>query len=353
MAEYIERHQNIIEWSVEQEIADLRMGKPHFVLLGAGASRAALPNGDRENRSVPLLRDVASELSLVDLFPSDLHDLAVSDFEAAYSALVDQKDSAVGQLSELIGDYFAGLHLPDEPTIYDFLLSSLREKDVVFTFNWDPLLLQSHARLQRAGLRSSQLPQLFFLHGNVGVGFCEQDKIAMLAGGGGIRGRLCSHCRQPITPSRLLFPVARKDYNEDPYTAEQWSAARHYLHECFMFTIFGYSAPKTDVEAIDLLKKAWGVVEERSMEQTEIINRPACDHQLLRETWDPFVHTHHFDIFESFFDSWIANHPRRTGEAYLSQFFEAKFVGSNPVPQDRHSLSGLLRWFEPLLSAEL
>ena len=44
-----------------------------------------------------------------------------------------------------------------------------------------------------------------------------------------------------------------------------------------MFTIFGYSAPKTDVEAIDLLKQAWGAIGDRNLEQTEIINRPGCD----------------------------------------------------------------------------
>lgn len=119
-----------------------------------------------------------------------------------------------------------------------------------------------------------------------------------------------------------------------------------------MFTIFGYSAPKTDVEAVGLLKEAWGTVEERRMEQTEIIDRPGSDHEALRETWSPFIHTHHFDIFESFFDSWVAYHPRRTGEAYLSQYLDARFIENHPVPQDIHSLPELVRWFDPLFDAE-
>lgn len=51
------------EWTVEQEVAGVWVQKPHFVLLRAGASKAALPDGDKNGRSVPLLREVAEELS--------------------------------------------------------------------------------------------------------------------------------------------------------------------------------------------------------------------------------------------------------------------------------------------------
>jgi hypothetical protein len=46
-----------------------------------------------------------------------------------------------------VREYFAQLELPVEPTIYDALLLSLRDKDAVFTFNWDPFLFQAHLRL--------------------------------------------------------------------------------------------------------------------------------------------------------------------------------------------------------------
>jgi len=36
--------------SVDEEINALNMGRPHLVLLGAGASKAALPSGDRNGR---------------------------------------------------------------------------------------------------------------------------------------------------------------------------------------------------------------------------------------------------------------------------------------------------------------
>lgn len=76
--------------STDEEIDDTSMRKPHILLLGAGASRAALPNGDKRGTPVPLLRDVAASLKLEDLFPDDLRAVAQDDFESAYSQLYDR-----------------------------------------------------------------------------------------------------------------------------------------------------------------------------------------------------------------------------------------------------------------------
>jgi hypothetical protein len=42
-----------------------------------------------------------------------------------------------------------------------------------------------------------------------------------------------------------------------------------------MVTIFGYGAPKSDTEAVDLMKAAWGKVSDRNLEQVEIIDSQA------------------------------------------------------------------------------
>jgi hypothetical protein len=47
--------------SVEQEIGALDMLRSHVVLLGTGASKAALPTGDRSGRQLPLMREIADE----------------------------------------------------------------------------------------------------------------------------------------------------------------------------------------------------------------------------------------------------------------------------------------------------
>lgn len=116
-----------------------------------------------------------------------------------------------------------------------------------------------------------------------------------------------------------------------------------------MITIFGYGAPKTDVSAIDLMKSAWGDVNNREMEQTEIIDIRNEDD--LYKTWEPFIHSHHYDTHSSFYNSWIANHPRRTGEAHFNQYYDAQFIENNPIPKD-FDLQELWSWFDQLKSGE-
>jgi hypothetical protein len=60
------------------------------------------------------------------------------DFEAIYSdAAADSNKSALQkELEERVYDYFSAFELPDEPTLYDHFILSLRPKDVIATFNW-------------------------------------------------------------------------------------------------------------------------------------------------------------------------------------------------------------------------
>lgn len=332
--------------TIEQEIANVSMGRPHVVLLGAGASRAALPNGDKNGRQVPLLRDVADELNLTELFPNDLKELARSNFESAYSQLYDRKAAKIlDKINKQVHKYFSELELPDEPNLYDIINLSLREKDAIFTFNWDPFLMQSRIRLAKAGV-TTKFPKIFFLHGNATVGYCAKDRTT------GINGRSCSRCGDVFKVSNLLFPVEHKDYQSDLFIKNEWDAAQEYLKNCFMFTIFGYSAPATDEEAIDLLKQGWGDVSVREMEQTEIINKPGSDHDSLRETWSPFIHTHHVDVVDNFYDSFLAKHPRRSIEAFWNQYFEAKFISNNSIPESFSSFVEMTNWFIPLFEIE-
>ena len=329
----------------EQEINNPSAGRPHFVLLGAGASKAALPKGDKNGKDLPLLRDVAIDLGLAASFPEDLQELAVTDFEAAYSRLYERDPGQAEPIEAAIADYFRELRLPDEPNLYDAILLSLRKKDAIFTFNWDPLLFISRVRLNKLGL-NDHLPPIFYLHGNVIAAYCEKDSVW-----GYTNGR-CSTCGELFMPSRLLFPVEQKDYTTDPGIRGAWEVAQEVLKATFQLTVFGYSAPVTDVEAFDLLRQGWGRVAEREMEQTEIIHRPGADEDELVERWRPFIHTHHYELHDSFYESWLGTHPRRTAEAHWNQYFEAKFIESNPIPRDIADLEEFAAWFKPLIDAE-
>lgn len=68
-----------------------------------------------------------------------------NNLEDIYSELYERTDCQVVRelLDNKIREYFSCLEIPDEPNIYDLILLSLRKKDLVATFNWDPLLLQA------------------------------------------------------------------------------------------------------------------------------------------------------------------------------------------------------------------
>ena len=123
---------------------------PHVVILGAGASLAAFPNGDRFGRKLPLMRNLVEIVGLEPLLNSYDVTSGYENFESLYDTLATS-----GEYSELLTEleghvysYFAAMRLPTEATIYDFLLLSLRDKDVIATFNWDPFLAEAVKRTQ-------------------------------------------------------------------------------------------------------------------------------------------------------------------------------------------------------------
>jgi hypothetical protein len=233
--------------------------------------------------------------------------------------------------------------LPDIPTLYDHLLLGLRGKDCIATFNWDPFLWDARERVQHLGL-SDDTPKLLFLHGNVRIGICYEHIIFGLVPGE------CPKCGKGFTRSRLLFPVENKDYAKDAFIQDQWNALRQHLNDAYILTIFGYGAPKSDAEAVGLMKQAWGKAADRNLEEIEIIDiRPDAE---LKETWSNFIHTHHYRTVTDFYSSWIADHPRRTCEVMWKQLMECRFVGKNKIPQSA-GWSKLNTWLEPLFDVEI
>jgi hypothetical protein len=228
------------------------MGKPHVVILGAGASYAAFPNGDKNGAKLPLMNNFVEILGLSRLLSETGINFEIDNFEKIYDQLHqnDTHREIREELEEVIYEYFSHLEIIDKPTIYDHLLLSLREKDVVATFNWDPFLLAAYRRNGHRNTQKIKLPRLLFLHGNVGVGFCEKDKVA------GKNGERCSMCGCILPPTQLLYPIAKKNYHSSGFISSQWKELNQYLQDAFMITIFGYSAPQSDVSAIDLMKSA-------------------------------------------------------------------------------------------------
>jgi hypothetical protein len=133
------------------------------------------------------------------------------------------------------------------------------------------------------------------------------------------------------------------------FISAEWRTLQNYLKNAFLITIFGYGAPSSDVEAVSLMKEAWGDTVSRELEQTEIID--IRDEDELSELWEEFIHTHHYDIHRNFDQSWLANHPRRTCETAWQQFMECQFLANHSLPAG-NDLEALQTWVKPLVDAE-
>jgi hypothetical protein len=307
---------------------NITFGAPHVFLLGAGASKAALPNGDANGKEIPLMRDLPRVCQLSEIDPNISQ---VTNFESYYSDIKDK--SLKNRLATKIEEYFVGLKLPKEATIYDYLVLSLRKKDMIATFNWDPFLYQACCR----NYKVAEMPHIAYLHGSVAIGYCLKDSKQ------GPVGYPCSKCGVLFSKSKLLYPVKKKNYNDDPAIKKEWSGLESFLKHAYMFTIFGYSAPKTDVEAIELLKKGWGDPQVRKLEEIEIISTTPKEE--LANTWKDFIHTHHYGTTKSFYESWTWIHPRRTCESLWEALMQASPYHDTPPPKIS-SLLELQHWFK-------
>ena len=285
--------------------------KSHTIILGAGATIAAIPNGDKNGKNSSVMNGLLKKLNLEDLLSGVELQTKSENLEDIYSELYEREDCSeiVKELEKRLYGYFASLELPDEPTIYDMLVLSLTNKDCIATFNWDPLLIQAYVRCSKI---TENLPHILCLHGNVAVGFCEKH-IEF-----GVLDYNCPQCYNRFEPTKLLYPVKNKDYSSDKYINWCWEALDYFINESYMLTIFGYSAPKSDVEAVNLMKKAWGKVEERQLEEVSVID--IADKESVLDTWKDFIHTHHYRYSKSFFDSYLAKFPRRTCETVFATF---------------------------------
>jgi hypothetical protein len=297
--------------------------RPHVVLLGAGASRAAFPNGDATGKRLPVMDDFVDTLGLQPMIDeTDLEVKGQKNFERIYSQIVEQPQHVhvAKAIEQRIDEYFSSMSLPGEATIYDRLLVSLRPTDAVTTFNWDPFLFDAYQRNRGA----VPLPGIFFLHGNVRVGACLQHERW------GPRSGRCPDCGHHFTQVPLLYPVKNKDYSRDLYIRRSWEAAKTLVREAFTMTIFGYGAPSSDEDAVELLRLAWFGRSQRTFEHVEIVDR-ACN-SILHERWSPFTPTLHYHPVTAFELSRISHWPRRSCESLLYPMTQGMPCEDFPLP---------------------
>ena len=332
----------------EEGINQVFGGGGHVVILGAGASIAAdKRNPEKNGKELPSMENLIEVIGLSDIFENLQNKNRTKNFETLYCLLYEENPTSpdIKEVEKRVYEYFGSMQLPDEPTIYDYLILSLRSKDLIATFNWDPFLYQAWCRNQKLG----DQPYIAFLHGNVAIGYSEIDKRC------GPADMYVKATGNYMEPTQLLFPITKKDY-QDEFTQSQWEMLREWLssEDTKRLTIFGYSAPQSDLEAINLMKSAWKQVGQREMEQIEVIDKQP--EEVILKSWEEFTYGGHTDYSDNYFGSVLAYNPRRTSESYFNHYLpmtpSEAFRQSNQIPQDFKTLEELWDWHKPLIEAE-
>jgi hypothetical protein len=265
-------------------------------------------------------------------------------FEAVYDQLSKSGNhkELVEEIEFAVESYFRDMALPEEPTIYDYLILSLRPKDIIATFNWDPFLSLAYQRNMKA-IGFENMPKIVFLHGNVSIGACLSCYTK------GWVYNSCVHCGQQFTPSKLLYPVSDKNYSLDPLISGEWDELQHYVKHAYFVTIFGYSAPVTDAEARKILLDVWAENQVKDFALIEVID--IKNKTEVQENWSDFIVRDNYAIYDNFFDTYIAMHPRRSCDAYAMATLQQTPWQDNPFINGQ-TLPELQEWVLKLVKEE-
>ena len=289
--------------------------RPHLVIIGAGATMDAIPNGDKNGKRSSVMEGFIETLGFTDTIKDANLCIESNNLEDVYSALAECEscNSIRLNLENAIFSYFYSLELPDSITKYDLLIASLTKKDCIASFNWDGLLVDAYLRLMKI---TDDLPEIIFLHGNVKVGYCADCDTF------GYYRLSCPKCGTPFSRTRLLYPIKHKNYSNDIFIRKQWRIFEDFLSRAAIVTIYGYSAPKTDIEAIEKLQNAFTrIAINRFLDEIQIIEREGFNHNNISDAWvnlSSNVHGH-LNIYDSFFDTYLAEFPRRSVEGYAKR----------------------------------
>lgn len=103
---------------------------PHVVLLGAGASVATIPRGDKNGKRISAMKGFIEKLGMSSIISSISLVTDNDNLEDIYMEMYERDDCNQQRklLEERIVNYFSDFELPDEPTIYDMLILSLTKR---------------------------------------------------------------------------------------------------------------------------------------------------------------------------------------------------------------------------------
>jgi len=317
--------------------------KPHLIILGAGASIASYYDWGASGPVLPSMNSLAKDLGL----SKKIEKYGLNpekNFEDLYSEICEsgEYDELVLLMKSRIVSYFSKLRLPDTVTVYDKLILSLRDKDCIATFNWDPFLIQAWNRNYNA-VRGN-VPHLLFLHGNVGVNICDKCRRQYF------ESSVCRNCGNLTEKVDLLYPVKNKNYASSEYLKIQWSLLSKVVSQSYLLTIFGYSAPKTDIEARKILLSAWSNNSVHEFAETEIVD--IADKRAVEKNWKDFLFSHHYSIHKNINNSWLLKNPRRSCDSFSGSTLHCRPWDLKPMPRFKN-LKRLHTWIMDKVEEEI
>ncbi len=283
-------------------------GLEHLIILGAGATCAAFPDGDASGRAIPAMNKFMEKTGLIEKFSDVREEInAEPNLEDLFSKWSENPSRKTHRenLEKEIRGYLTNLESTGM-NLYVKLLLSLTDRDVIATFNWDPLLAQIYRKLSCE--ITEDLPHLLFLHGNVAMGYCPHCRRT------GYLHDKCGGCDNDFAEMSLLYPVKNKNYNENIYYIRSaWEDLGKALAKASVITFFGYSAPVSDTAAQNMMNEAFRQDPLRNIVEFQLIN--TADETELRNSYGDFnIKPNHMSIVSSFYDSYIARYPRRSAD---------------------------------------
>jgi len=148
---------------------------------------------------------------------------------------------------------------------------------------------------------------------------------------------------------KLLYPVEKKNYSSNEFINEEWKILSEYFKSSLYVTIFGYSAPVSDVDAKKLMLDASMENKSRNFYELEIIDiKPKAE---VEDTWYDFIYSHHFSVIDDFKKSSLWHHPRRSTDAFFNAYLMNSPLDDNPFPEF-NDIYEMHKWIEPLLKEE-
>ncbi|MFQ5443890.1 MAG: hypothetical protein ACE5EK_04650 [Nitrospinales bacterium] len=128
----------------------------------------------------------------------------------------------------------------------------------------------------------------------------------------------------------------------------EWQELQTHLKEAYLVTVWGYSAPITDVEAKQLMLDVWKKNTTKVFSAFHIID--IKDEEEVKANWQDFT-AWSFSVGKSIWDEQLFHFPRRSCDAFAMATLQQSPWSENPYPKFT-TLGDLQKWIKPLIGEE-